>query len=86
MAKKVQLEEKIKKEHHKLKEFRECPGVYDDAMREEITKRIDKLNDDLKVRKESIDLLKGRLANQITNFKETIAKVLDKGTSLAKKI
>ena len=37
-------------------------------------------------RQESIDLLKGRLKNQITSFKETIAKVLDKDTSLAEKI
>ena len=55
-------------------------------MREDITKRIDTLNDELKVRQESIDLLKGRLKNQITSFKETIAKVLDKDTSLAEKI
>ena len=60
-AKKVQLEECIAKEHCKLKEFREYPGVYDDAMREDITKRIDDLNEDLKVRQESIDILKGRL-------------------------
>ena len=38
VAKKVQLEEHIKKEHRKLKEFREYPRVYDDAMREDITK------------------------------------------------
>ena len=80
------MEEHIAKERGKLKEFREYPGVYDDAMREEITKRIDGLNDELKVRQESIDLLKGRLKNQITSFKETIAKVLDKDTSLGKKI
>ena len=86
VAKKVQLEECIKKEHCKLKEFREYPGVYDDAMREDITKRIDALNDELKVRQESIDLLKGRLKNQITSFKEMIAKVLDKDTSLGEKI
>ena len=55
-------------------------------MKEDITKRIDDLNEDLKVRQESIDLLKGRLKNQITSCKETIAKVLDKDTSLAKKI
>ena len=61
VAKKVQLEEHITKEHRKLEEFREYPGVYDDAMREDITKRIDDLNEDLKVRQESIDLLKGRL-------------------------
>ena len=55
-------------------------------MKEDITKRIDALNEDLKVGQESIDLLKGRLKNQITSFKETIAKVLDKDTSLGEKI
>ena len=37
-AKKVQLEECIKKENRKLEEFQEYPGVYDDTMREDITK------------------------------------------------
>ena len=86
VAKKVELEECITKEHHKLEEFQEYPGVYDDAMKEDITKQIDDLNNELKVRQESIDLLKGRLKNQITSFLETIAKVLDKDTSLAEKI
>ena len=86
VAKKVQLEECIKKEHRKLEEFREYPRVYDDAMREDITKRIDALNDELATRQESIDLLKGRLKIQITSFCETIAKVLDRNTSLAEKI
>ena len=80
------MEERIKKQHRKLEEFREYPGVYNDAMREDITKRINTLNDDLVTRQESINLLKGRLKNQITSFKETIAKVLDKDTSLAEKI
>ena len=53
-------------------------------MKEDIT--IDDLNEDLKVRQGSIDLLKGRLKSQITSFKETIAKVSDKDTSLAEKI
>ena len=86
VAKKVELEEHIKKERRKLEEFREYPGVYNDAMKEDITKRIDDLNDELKVRQESIDILKGRLRSQITSFKETIAKVLDKDTSLGEKI
>ena len=86
VSKKVELEECITKECHKLEEFQEYPGVYDDAMREDITKQIDDLNEDLKVRQESIDLLKGRLKNQITSFKETITKVLDKDTSLDEKI
>ena len=37
-------------------------------MKEDITKKIDDLNEDLKVRQESIDLLKGRLKSQITSF------------------
>ena len=37
-------------------------------------------------RQESINLLKGRLKNQITSFKETIAKLLDKDISLGEKI
>ena len=86
VAKKVELEEHIAKERRKLEEFRRYPGVYDDAMEEDITKRIDTLNDELATRQKSIDLLKGRLKNQITSFKETIAKVLDKDTSLGEKI
>ena len=38
VAKKVELEEIIKKEKHKLKEIREHPGVYDDGIRENIMK------------------------------------------------
>ena len=55
-------------------------------MKEDITKQIDNLNDELKVRQESINLLKGKLRSQITSFKETIAKVLDKDTSFGEKI
>ena len=54
-------------------------------MKEDITKRINALNDELATRQESIDLLKDRLKNQITSFKDTIAKVLDKDTSLGEK-
>ena len=45
VAKKVQLEDCIAKESRKLKEFRNYSGVYDDAMKEDITKRIDNLNE-----------------------------------------
>ena len=55
-------------------------------MKEDITKQIDSLNDELATKQEFIDLLKGRLKNQIMSFKETIAKVLDKDTSLGEKI
>ena len=80
------MEEHIGKECRKLEEFRGYPRVYDEAMKEDITKRIDALNDELTIRQESIDLLKGRLKNQITSFRETIAKVLDEDTSLGEKI
>ena len=86
VAKKVELEEHIAKERRKLEEFREYPGDYDDAIKEDITKQIDALNDELATRQESIDLLKGRLRSQITSFKETIGKVLDKDISLGEKI
>ena len=49
-------------------------------------KQITKLNDELKARQESISLLKCRIMNQITSFKETIVKELNKDTSLAEKI
>ena len=78
VAEKVQLEEHIAKECRKLEEFRKYPGEYDDAMREDITKRIDTLNDELATKQESISLLKGRLKSQIMSFKETISKVIDK--------
>ena len=80
------MEEHITKERRKLEEFREYPRVYDDAMKEDITNRIDALNDELATTQESSNFLKGRLKNQITSFKETIAKVLDKDTSLGVKI
>ena len=55
-------------------------------MTKDITKRINALNDELATRQESIDLLNCRLKDQIMSFKETIAKVLDKDTSLGEKI
>ena len=85
VAKKVQLDGHIEMEKIKLGEIQDDPR-YTKKQREELRKRLDKLNDELKVRQESIDLLKGRLRNQITSFKETIAKVLDKDTSLGEKI
>ena len=39
VAKKLELEERIAKERHKLKEFPEHPGVYDDTMKEDITSK-----------------------------------------------
>ena len=55
-------------------------------MKEDFMKQIDDLNDELVTRQKSINLLKGRLKSQITSFKETIAEVSDKDTSLGEKI
>ena len=85
VAEKVELDGHIEMEKIKLGEIQDDPR-YTKKQCEELRKRLDKLNDELKVRQESIDLLKGRLKNQITSFKETIAKVLDKDTSLGEKI
>ena len=57
VANKVELEKRIEKEKRKFAETRGNPE-YDDGIREEIRKRIAKLNDDLLVRQESIDLLR----------------------------
>ena len=85
VAKKLQLDGHIEMENIKLGEIQDDPR-YTIKQHKELRKRLDKLNDEFKVRQESIDLLKGRLKNQITSFKETIAKVLDKDTSLDEKI
>ena len=86
VAKKVKIEEKIKHENCKLL-FTEHHSEYDEGIRKDIERRIVKLNEDLKTREESIDLLKGQLKNQITSFKETIAKVLAKdGSTLGERI
>ena len=81
-VKKVQLEECIERGKRKLTEIVNNKE-YDNGIRN----RIERLNDDLKVMQESINLLKGRLTSQIKGIKVTMAKVLDKAISkLAKKI
>ena len=85
VAKKVELDGHMEMEKIKLGEIQDDPR-YTKKQHEELRKRLDKLNDELKVRQESIDLLKGRLKSQITSFKGTIAKVSDKDTSLGEKI
>ena len=79
------MEGHIEMEKIKLGEIQDDPR-YTKRQHEELRKRLDMLNDELATRQESIDLLKGRLKSQITSFKETIAKVLDKDTSLGEKI
>ena len=85
VAKKVELDRHIEMKKIKLGEIQDDPR-YTKKQHEELRKKLHKLNDELATRQESINLLKGRLKSQITSFKETIAKVLDKDTSLGEKI
>ena len=85
VTKKVQLEEHSKGENLKLEEIRDNPE-YNNGIQEDIRKRFAKLNDHLSARQESINILKGKLKDQITSFKETLAIELYKDTSLAEKI
>ena len=82
IAKEIQLEQHIEREKSKLAEIENNPEC-DDGIRNDIRNRIERLNDDLKARQESIDILKGKL---ITSIKEMIAKVLNFDTSLAERI
>ena len=84
-AKKVEIKHKLTQEYRKLEYVREHSN-YDEGIHKDIKERIGKLTEDLKTREESIDLLKGRLRNQITSFKETITKVLDKDATLGERI
>ena len=68
IVRKVQLDGHMEMENIKLGEIQDDPR-YTKKQHEELRKRLDKLNDELKIRQESIDLLKGRLRNQITSFK-----------------
>ena len=79
---KAHLEEHIEREKWKLSEIKNN-SEYNDGIREDIMNRIKRLNDDLKVRQESINPLKGRLTNQMMGIKETITKVLNRDISLA---
>ena len=85
VAKKVELDQKLKKENQKLL-YIEHHTEYDEVIHKDIKSRIERLKEDLSVREESIDLLKGRLKNQITSFRETIAKVMDKDATLGERI
>ena len=57
---------------------------YNNDIREDIRNRTERLYEDL--RQESMNFLKEGLTNQIMGIKETIAKVLDRDSSLAENI
>ena len=78
IAKRVDLEGRIKHEERKLNEIQD--PKYSDDQRDMIEGRINKLRCELTERNKEIDILKGKSSKQINQIKELITKFLDKET------
>ena len=78
IAKRIDLEGRIKHEERKLNEIQD--PIYSDDQRDMIEDRIKKLRDELNERNEEINILKGEASKQINQIKESITKFLDKET------
>ena len=76
IAKRVDLEARIKHEERKLNEIQD--PKYSDDLRNRIEDRIGKLRGELTERNKEIDILKGEASEQINQIKESITKFLDK--------
>ena len=78
IAKRVELEDRIKHEEDKLNEIQ---GLnYSDDQRKMVEDRIKKLRDELNERNEEINILKDEASKQINQIKESITQFLDKET------
>ena len=78
IAKRVDLEDRIKHEENKLNEIQD--PIYSDDQRKMVEDRIKKLRDELNERNEEMNILKGEASKQINQIKESITKFLDKET------
>ena len=78
IAKRVDLEARIKHEERKLNEIQD--PKYSDDLRNRIEDRIGKLRGDLTERNKEMDILKGKASKQIDQIRESITKFLDKET------
>ena len=78
IAKRIDLEGRIKHEERKLNEIQD--PKYSDDLRNRIEDRIGKLRGELTERNKEIDILKGEASKQINQIKESITKFLDKET------
>ena len=78
IAKRIDLEGRIKHEERKLNEIQD--PKYSDDLRNRIEDRIGKLRGELTERNKEIDILKGEASKQINKIKESITKFLDKET------
>ena len=78
IAKRIDLEGRIKREERKLNEIQD--PKHSDDQRDMIEGRINKLRDELTERNKEIDILKGEASKQINQIKESMTKFLDKET------
>ena len=78
IAKRVELEDRIKHEENKLNEIQD--PIYSDDQRKTVEDRIKNLRDELNERNEQINILKGEASKQINQIKESTTKFLDKET------
>ena len=78
IAKRIDLEGRIKHEERKLNEIQD--PKYSDDLRNRIEDRIGKLRDELTERNKEIDILKGEACKQINQIRESITKFLNKET------
>ena len=78
IAKRIDLEGRIKHEERKLNEIQD--PVYSDDQRDMIEGRINKLRGELTERNKEIDILKGEASKQINQIRGSITKFLDKET------
>ena len=76
IAKRIDLEGRIKLEERKLNEIQD--PKYSDDLRDMIEGRIRKLRAELIERNKEMDILKGEASKQINQIRESIAKFLDK--------
>ena len=78
IAKRIDLEGRIKHEERKLNEIQD--PKYSDDQRDMIEDRINKLRGELTERNKEIDILKGEASKQINQIRGSITKFLDKET------
>ena len=78
IAKRIDLEGRIKHEERKLNEIQD--PTYSDDQRNMIEDRIKKLGDELNERNKEINILKGKVSKQIYQRRESITKFFDKET------
>ena len=78
IAKRIDLEGRIKHEERKLSEVQD--PAYSDDQRDMIEGRINKLRGELTERNKEIDILKGEASKQINQIRGSITKFLDKKT------